>query len=325
MSYLVCINARKISIARIPPRLAGNAGYMGPAADEQQIKDDIVSLEADLDAARSRLSNRYSETGDAISSSTSGIDGTGSPRPALSLSSVSHILLLLSDSALPLGSFAFSSGLESYLAHRPSRPAPSIYPFLALSLSSVAGTTLPYLLAAHRAPSLLPSLDDTLDACTLCLVARRASIAQGRALLTLWERAFRGTVPPGSSASLALAGFSEELKSVGPGASECDGVNGHYAPIWAVVTSAMGISVHESAYAYLFNHAKAVVSAAVRASVMGPYQAQGVLAGAWLRDQIARGMRAHWEVKVEDAGQVVPLMDLWIGRHEMLYSRIFNS
>ena len=300
---------------------------MGSAADEQQIKDDIANLEADLDAARTRLRNRFSETGDALSGSTSSVDITGSPRPALgpSLSSVSHALLLLSDSALPLGSFAFSSGLESYLAHRPSRPAPSIYPFLALSLSSIAGTTLPYLLAAHRGPSLLPSLDDTLDACTLCLVARRASVAQGRALLTLWERAFRGTVPPESSASLALASFSEELKNVGPGASESDGVNAHYAPIWAVVTSAMGISVQESAYAYLFNHAKAVVSAAVRASVMGPYQAQGVLAGAWLRDEIASCMRAHWELKVEDAGQVVPLMDLWIGRHEMLYSRIFNS
>ena len=300
---------------------------MGPAADEQQIKDDIASLEADLGAARTRLSNRFSETRDALSGSTSSIAITGSPRLALglSLSSASHNLLLLSDSALPLGSFAFSSGLESYLAHRPSRPAPSIYPFLALSLSSIAGTTLPYLLAAHRAPSLLPSLDDTLDACTLCLVARRASIAQGRALLTLWERAFQGTVPPESSGSLALASFSEELKSVGPGASEFDGVNGHYAPVWAVVTSAMGISVQESAYAYLFNHAKTIVSAAVRASVMGPYQAQGVLVGAWLRDEIARCMRAHWEIKVEDAGQVVPLMDLWIGRHEVLYSRIFNS
>ena len=87
----------------------------------------------------------------------------------------------------------------------------------------------------------------------------------------------------------------------------------------------MGIWVQDSAYAFLFNHAKAVVSAAVRASVMGPYQAQGVLAGAWLRDEIAKCLRDNWEVEVEDAGQVVPLMDLWIGRHEMLYSRIFNS
>ena len=96
-------------------------------------------------------------------------------------------------------------------------------------------------------------------------------------------------------------------------------------PIWAVVTAAMGISVRDSAYAFLLNHAKAVLSAAVRASMVGPYQAQTVLAGYWLRQVIPRFLDENWEVPVEDAGQGVPMMDLWIGRHEMLYSRIFNS
>lgn len=300
---------------------------MGPAPDEQRLRDEIACLELELDAARSKLTNLIPVLNNSISNPPeSAIANAASQAPrALVLSPSAHALVLLSDSALPLGSFAFSSGLESYLAHRPSRPTPSLYPFLSLSLLSVAGTTLPYLVAAHKDPSLLPSLDDTLDACTLCLVARRASIAQGRALLTLWERAFRGTVSTTLPASLALAKFSNELKGAGAGAYKSGEVNGHYVPIWAVVTSAMGISVQESGYAFLFNHAKAVVSAAVRASVMGPYQAQGVLAGAWFRDEIAKCMRNNWEVEVEDAGQMVPLMDLWIGRHEMLYSRIFNS
>lgn len=300
---------------------------MGPVSDEHQLKDEIARLELELRTARSKLKNLIPEVDNTISNPPNSATANAATQSlgALGLSPAGHALMLLSDSALPLGSFAFSSGLESYLGHRPSRPTPSIYPFLSLSLSSVAGTTLPYLLAAHRNSSLLTALDDILDACTLCLVARRASIAQGRALLTLWERAFRGTVLETLPAALALAKFSNELKGVGSGASEPGVVNGHYAPIWAVVTSAMGISLQDSAYAFLFNHAKAVVSAAVRASVMGPYQAQGVLAGAWLRDEIAKCMRDHWEVEVEDAGQVVPLMDLWVGRHEMLYSRIFNS
>ena len=33
----------------------------------------------------------------------------------------------------------------------------------------------------------------------------------------------------------------------------------------------------------------------------------------------------EWDTPAEDAGQSVPVMDLWIGRHELLYSRIFNS
>lgn len=292
---------------------------MGPKPDERHLPNDEVAPSAlELAPACTTLNERI-ESNDQSATSIS------SPDSNLSLSSASHNLLLLSDSALPLGSFAFSSGLESYLAHRPSRPTPSIYPFLSLTLASIASTTLPYLLAAHKDPSSLPALDDTLDACTLCPVARRASIAQGRALLTLWERAFRSTVPAALPASLALASFAKELKSVGSASWELNGPNGHFAPVWAVLTAAMGISAEESAYAFLFNHAKAVVSAAVRASVIGPYQAQGILAAKWLRDEITRCMEANWEVKVENAGQVVPLMDLWIGRHEMLYSRIFNS
>ena len=87
----------------------------------------------------------------------------------------------------------------------------------------------------------------------------------------------------------------------------------------------MGISIEDSAYAFLLNHAKAVMSAGVRASMVGPYQAQGVMASQWLRKEIAACLKENWEVKVEDAGQGVPMMDIWIGRHEMLYSRIFNS
>lgn len=235
----------------------------------------------------------------------------------------SHALLLLSDSALPLGSFAFSSGLESFLAHHPARPIPSIQRFLSLSLYSVASTVLPYLLAAYRDPTKLVHLDDTLDACTLCPVAHRASVAQGSALLTLWERAFRPTADPNDRAALALAQLAKGLKGVFSPDEEAP--NGHFAPVWAVITAAMGISVKDSAYAFLLNHAKAVTSAAVRASMVGPYQAQGVLAGNWLRKEIAMCLEENWEVNVEDAGQGVPMVDIWIGRHEMLYSRIFNS
>lgn len=70
---------------------------------------------------------------------------------------------------------------------------------------------------------------------------------------------------------------------------------------------------------------RTVTSAAVRASVLGPYQAQAVLASGELREKIQALVGEMWDVKVEDAGLSVPVMDLWVGRHEMLYSRIFNS
>lgn len=108
--------------------------------------------------------------------------------------------------------------------------------------------------------------------------------------------------------------------------NDLEAPSGHFAPLWAVVARAMGVDdPTQAAYVFLFNHAKAVVSAAVRAGVLGPYQAQGLLAGRWLRAEIGSGLEAAWGVGVGEAGQGVPAMDLWVGRHELLYSRIFNS
>lgn len=253
-----------------------------------------------------------------------------------------HSLLLISDSALPLGSFAYSSGLESFIAHHKALPGSSPYissfkRFLKLSISSVSRSSLPYLLAAYRSPSELPTLDNDLDASTPCTVARRASVAQGRALLSVWEKSLRVSYlktnkhPTAASpdsgpgyAKTAIEEFSESLKTSGFD-EESLGPNGHFAPLWGVVCAAMGIEIGLTAYTFMLNHAKAVLSAAVRASVMGPYQAQSILAGDEIRSLINERIRHDFHIRPEDAGQVAPVLDLWLGRHELLYSRIFNS
>ena len=306
---------------------SNNATSMTSSTDEQNLEAEIARLETQLSAARAPLTNASAPKSPTISTTTPPPTNTFFPSPTASLPY--HPLLLLSDSALPLGSFAFSSGLESYLAHHSTtKSTPSIlenFPhFLALALSSLATTTLPYLIAAYVSPERLQALDAELDACILCPVARRASVAQGRALLTLWERALKDDARA-SSAARTLEIFSKAMKAPRSTDDEEIELSGHFAPIWAAVTSAMDIGLNGSAYTFLFNHAKAVVSAAVRASVMGPYKAQGVLASGWLRGEIEDAMAANWKRKVEEAGQGVVMLDLWVGRHELLYSRIFNS
>ena len=267
-----------------------------------------------------------------------------------------HALLLLSDSALPLGSFAFSSGLESYLAHhkvagysKPQNQTQSLDSFLDLSLLNLASTSLPYVLAGYTNPSQLQSLDNDLDASTPCTVARRASIAQGRALLTIWERALCPSITAGDLTATttttstttkesinALTNFTAATKnnnssSSSKPTSDSDPYHGltepnvHFAPLFGTVCRALDVSEADTAYLFLLNHAKAVISAAVRASVMGPYQAQAVLAGQGLQDRIKAAISRERGKEVGDAGVRVPVMDLWVGRHELLYSRIFNS
>jgi urease accessory protein len=85
------------------------------------------------------------------------------------------------------------------------------------------------------------------------------------------------------------------------------------------------MSLQQTAYVFMLSHVKALLSAAVRASMFGPYHAQKVLASVEVQEGIRQAIDREWETKIEDAGQSVPVMDLWVGRHEMLYSRIFNS
>ena len=99
----------------------------------------------------------------------------------------------------------------------------------------------------------------------------------------------------------------------------------HLAPLFGAIASVVGMSLEQTAYVFMLNHVKALLSAAVRASMFGPYHAQKLLASTVVQEEIRKAVEKEWETKVEDAGQSVPVMDLWIGRHEMLYSRIFNS
>lgn len=179
------------------------------------------------------------------------------------------------------------------------------------------------MLAAYRDPTLLHSLDNDIDASTPCTVARRASVAQGKALISLWSRAFAASCSANPGVD-AVTAFTAALKQNKPDAFGLQ-LNAHFAPLFGVVCRALGVGEGEAMYLFLCNHGKSVLSAGVRAGVMGPYQAQGILMGEELQEVIRSCVDVEKEVEVEGAGVTVPTMDLWMGRHELLYSRIFNS
>jgi urease accessory protein len=298
------------------------------AADHgSSVEEEIAELQRRLEDAKSRLTTQAAST-----------TSTGA-RPTYTSLAQLHSLFLLSDSALPLGSFAFSSGLESFLAHQPKQAQTSttFTRFLSLSLSSLAGLTLPHVVAGFKEPARLSELDNDFDASTTCTVARRASIKQGRALVAVWERSFRAQFRMNDSsqgihayaAQIALADFAAAVKTA-PEASDDFGSftpNGHLPPLFGVLCAALSMQLGELLYVYLFNHVKTIVSAGIRASVLGPYQAQGVLASEILRvkiNAIISNELIH-QTPMSAAGQHVPMMDIWGGRHEIIYSRIFNS
>lgn len=297
--------------------------------DADYVRAQVARLEAELHVAKSQLAASEAKGGQLS------CDGTLSGNIPISLpfGPSIHNLLLLADSALPLGSFAYSNGLESFLAHHKPLPVGTtqillLHKFLGLSVQSLAFTTVPYVLAAFRDPLALMDLDNDLDASTTCTVARRASVAQGRALLSVWDKSLaagaRTSFPESIEAPTVIETFAQDLEESSHGQGRIT-VNGHLGPLWGVVCLALGLNLEESAYLFLLNHAKAILSAAVRASVMGPYLAQKILAGHQLQEQIRKCLESIWLTRPEDAGQVVPMLDIWVGRHEMLYSKLFNS
>lgn len=186
------------------------------------------------------------------------------------------------------------------------------------------------MLAAYRDPVALIELDDALDAAIMCTVGRRASVTQGRALLSIWERSFNSALPSSSDtpAVETLRKFSTMLRSMpsnSTNAGELQTASAHLGPLFGAVAYILGLSLHQTAYVFILSQVKALLSAAVRASLFGPYHAQKLLASVDVQCKIQKVIDLEWHTKIEDAGQSVPMMDLWMGRHEMLYSRIFNS
>ncbi|RDX53857.1 hypothetical protein OH76DRAFT_1399000 [Lentinus brumalis] len=222
-----------------------------------------------------------------------------------------YILLLLSDSNLPTGSFVASAGLESYVTHgffssaspssTSSTPDKMGYTvnFLRDSLSTYARSALPFVLDAHRAVedalrdanaftgnamdcamTRVRELDELYETMTLNHIARRASRTQGVALLTLFSKGF---VKPrlsqhleasaDSSADIRAASLMDSLKLL----VRREETHGHLPICWGVLTAALGLSAERSQYLHLFLQARSLLSSSVRLNTIGPYAAQQLL------------------------------------------------
>jgi urease accessory protein len=198
-----------------------------------------------------------------------------------------YLLLILSDANLPTGSFVASAGLESTATHALFRlptgnPAGSdILAFLRNSVDTYARSALPFARDAHRvvaayaggqmteldvALAALARLDALYNASTLNDVARRASCAQGAALLTLYAKGFTRPpllmVRPESAAGVTIqdAGVpadddedTERESRVGALVAALKvrvrrgdvDAPGHLPVCWGVLASALGLTVGE--------------------------------------------------------------------------------
>jgi urease accessory protein len=175
------------------------------------------------------------------------------------MDSEDYLLLLLSDSNLPTGSFVASSGFESYIKHG-FASADSALNFTRDSLINYASTALPFVSDTHlvvenfitqdddlldRTLSDVQILDEYYETMTLNHVTKRASKSQGVALLTLYTKGF--SRPPNLLCSDISQSMRESRLNTLVNQFKLrvrrEESHGHLPICWGVLTAAIGLTL----------------------------------------------------------------------------------
>lgn len=212
----------------------------------------------------------------------------------------------LADSAFPTGGFAHSGGLEAAWQHGEIQGRADFMAFVETSLQQLGYASLPFMGAAWEDAGRMAELDERFDVFTVNHVTNRASRLQGRAFWMAAERSFP---------SVAL----EELRPQ----IEAENFCGHLPVMFGGVAAALRLSKPDAIQLFFFCYLRGIVASAVRLGIVGPMEAQGMQ---FKLSQKAQAVSAECaDIAVEDAAQTAPLLDLWQGAQDRLYSRLFQS
>jgi urease accessory protein len=210
------------------------------------------------------------------------------------------ILWQLADSAFPTGGFAHSNGLEAAWQHGEIGGRDDLHTFVEASLSQLCHASLPLMLTTFDEPKRLGEADAFCEAFLTNHVANRASRIQGRAFLTAMERIFKSAM------------------DAHPQLVTC-----HYAPVFGFCLRGLAVPREMAIRLFFFNHLRSILAAAVRLNIVGPMEAQIVQHRfSTAAEQMGRQCES---LTLDQIAQTAPLLDLWQGAQDRLYSRLFQS
>lgn len=216
----------------------------------------------------------------------------------------------LLDSILPTGGFAHSFGLEAAIQTRMVSEPEDLKEYVVHVLENTGSLLLPFVYCAFKSPNVQTwyKLDKILNATLTNEVGRKASIAQGSALMRTAASVFT-EVP--------------SLKAMRDATLGTGVVYFHHAPIFGMICGLLGFDSGTTQRAYMFVTLRDIISAATRLNVIGP------LGAAVLQHQVAavaEDLSNKWiDRSLDDACQTSPLLDTVQGCHGYLFSRLFCS
>ena len=212
----------------------------------------------------------------------------------------------LADSAFPAGGFAHSNGLESAWQQGEIHSSDQLAEFIRVQLAQIARATLPFVNDAYHEPQVFGDLDRLYDAFISNHVANRGSRAQGQAFLLAAAQSFE--LAP-------LAHFrSHVLQQKLPG---------HFAPVFGAVLRMLKISHPLCLRMFLFINLRGTLASAVRLGIVGPMLAQ--LLQSHVVVDAEKIATANATARTTEAAQISPLLDIFQGAHDRLYSRLFQT
>ncbi|KAJ1953531.1 hypothetical protein EC988_002938 [Linderina pennispora] len=269
------------------------------------------------------------------------------------------LLWMLADSQLPTGGFVASAGLEAAMqgglvreqAREEDRD--SFVTFIRDSTHNQARFAVPFCARVHELVSSrladseleskgedqviqglvdeLASLDSYHHAMVSSnRVAMRASIAQGGGLLSLFNRGYaHAKFMNANRRGRACIRVAKELQRQ----SRLEMTRMHWPTVFGFVCAALEIRLERMQQLYLFQFLRQIFSAAIRLNLIGPLRAQTLECDMLplVDDLMAQysGLRAKNDTLEDIFGESVvytdPMLELYQGMHDRLYSRIFNS
>jgi urease accessory protein len=240
-------------------------------------------------------------------------------KPGADPGSADWLFWQLADSAFPTGGFAHSTGLEAARHYGEIRNRTELNSYLETSLRQLGRSALPFVTAAYEEPERLDEFDRLCDVFLTNHVANRASRLQGRAFLTALERIFK----PGPNSTLSPAGNPAANGSTPEPRPMSATSFSHFAPVFGAGLRRLEVPRETTIRLFFFSHLRGLLAAAVRLNIIGPMEAQTVqhrLAAP--AQQVARDCE---KLSLTDIAQTAPLLDLWQGAQDRLYSRLFQS
>ncbi len=222
------------------------------------------------------------------------------------------ILIQLADSFFPSGSYTLSHGLESLVQQDKIQQSEDLRAFLQILLHNKIGTCdLVALIHAYQGSAIdnlemIKQADNQLFAQNLIEITRKTQRQSGRALLMVAQSTWKNE-------QLDVLDHSRLLHQF-----HC-----LHPVVFGVVGSIAGLTVTDTAVAFLHGFVTGLLGAAIRLGILGHLQAQQILL------QLASDIEATYHtassMSLNQMWSCTPAIDLAQMHHGKLASRLFAS